>query len=763
MVMMYCAKEEREKAVSKMAGSWAKSAAIVFFAVVVAFGLALATAANSYAQTVEPDGSIDPTFKSPYGTTGTPANGAVIQLILQKDNKILSLSAESYFVWHCWHYMDCDLFTQNRYSIIRLNENGSRDNSLASIGFGFTYDPDKNDYFGTEVGDVVAQNDGKILVAGLSSVYPYSSTRKIGGYIQRFNSNGSLDNTFNNTTTTSNNPADFLKINKEIRKIVLQSDGKILVTGAFTNYNGVACKEIIRLNSDGNVDPSFKCNSSSLSDISILLQSDGKILITGWRYSGNNTPIQAIERFNSDGSLDTTFPSQPDIGKPYYRISIGAALLQDDGKIVVRGASWATDTSPAQPFWGRLNSNGALYEALNVPSIDIRNLTAVQNSKFLLASYDKDDKNYLYPRILRLNADANIDPSFNFSIGTSKFNAILQQKDNKIVLGGSFSTTAGYGLVRLDNKPKLNSNISMTSSVNIANYGQRVTLTATVGSAVTGGAAPSGTVYFRLLALGSFPVTLVTGVATYSTDKLPVGSHNITAIYSGDVNYKTNATATGINLIVEKASSSINLTSSANPALVGRTITFTVPRPVDYIGQVIFKFSFADGTSFSTYPTNYDSEAANYVTQTLATGSYTLTASYDGDERYLPSTSSEYIQYITSGCDPLLVTTTNDDGQASTCGTLSYALAQIIDGKIRFNLPAGANTLNISDTLTLRSGFGLDGGTNGIILDGQGRSGDGLRLSGNNTLMNMIIRGFSGRELIIDGKANRLYRVKLES
>jgi probable HAF family extracellular repeat protein len=77
---------------------------------------------------------------------------------------------------------------------------------------------------------------------------------------------------------------------------------------------------------------------------------------------------------------------------------------------------------------------------------------------------------------------------------------------------------------------------AVSSSVNPSAEGQSVTFTATVSS--SGGGTPSGMVQFKADAINlGLPVTLVAGVATTSTSSLSVGTHTITADYSGDANF----------------------------------------------------------------------------------------------------------------------------------------------------------------------------------------------------------------------------------
>jgi uncharacterized delta-60 repeat protein len=84
-----------------------------------------------------------------------------------------------------------------------------------------------------------------------------------------------------------------------------QSDGKILVGGYFSWYNGTFAKRIIRLNTDGSVDTSFVYGSGFDATVwSIAIQSDDKILVAGEFMTYNGTSAKKIIRLNSDGSVN---------------------------------------------------------------------------------------------------------------------------------------------------------------------------------------------------------------------------------------------------------------------------------------------------------------------------------------------------------------------------------------------------------------------------------------------------------------------------
>ena len=129
----------------------------------------------------------------------------------------------------------------------------------------------------------------------------------------------------------------FTELNDVIRSIALQSDGKILVGGRFNNYDGTTQNRITRLNPDGSRDTSFNIGTGfddgGFDSVdSIALQSDGKLLVGGSFTSYNGVTQNRITRLNPDGSRDTSF----DIGTGFDDDILSIAL-QSDGKILVGG------------------------------------------------------------------------------------------------------------------------------------------------------------------------------------------------------------------------------------------------------------------------------------------------------------------------------------------------------------------------------------------------------------------------------------------
>ena len=90
---------------------------------------------------------------------------------------------------------------------------------------------------------------------------------------------GDLDTTFNSIDIGFGNGDG---ANHPINSIALQPDGKVLIGGQFTSYNGTSRNYIARLNADGSLDASFNPGVGASSFVySLALQPDGKVLIGG--------------------------------------------------------------------------------------------------------------------------------------------------------------------------------------------------------------------------------------------------------------------------------------------------------------------------------------------------------------------------------------------------------------------------------------------------------------------------------------------------
>ena len=261
------------------------------------------------------NGTIDNSFQSGYGIWGVGA--AVTNAVAQQaDGKILVGG-------NFWAYN-----LEDSRSLVRLNSDGSRDAGFVPLGI----------QAGTPiVNDLLVLPDGKIMVAGFAL--------DIGNQtLVRLHSNGTGDATFLPGNGNGN-----------MQKVLRQPDGKLIVVGNFTTYAGQPRSRIVRLTADGALDGTFNIGSGANNQISTAaLLADGKILIAGFFTSFNGTTRNRIARLNGDGSLDATFAPVSGANG-----SVGAIALQQDGKIVIAGGFTSYDGATRVRL-ARINANGTL-------------------------------------------------------------------------------------------------------------------------------------------------------------------------------------------------------------------------------------------------------------------------------------------------------------------------------------------------------------------------------------------------------------------
>ncbi|UOR00198.1 delta-60 repeat domain-containing protein (plasmid) [Hymenobacter sp. 5317J-9] len=154
--------------------------------------------------------------------------------------------------------------------------------------------------------------------------------------------------------------------NSIVRAVVVQPDGKVLVGGDFTAYNGAASpRGVLRLNPDGSLDNTFNPGGAGVDGAvyALALQPDGKVLVGGFfvSYNGASSPDYLL-RLNANGSLDTSFnPGGAGASSAVYALAV-----QPDGSVLVGGGFTAYNTNPAAPdYVMRLRSTGLLDTSFN--------------------------------------------------------------------------------------------------------------------------------------------------------------------------------------------------------------------------------------------------------------------------------------------------------------------------------------------------------------------------------------------------------------
>jgi hypothetical protein len=188
---------------------------------------------------------------------------------------------------------------------------------------------------------------------------------------------------------------------------------------------------------------------------------------------------------------------------------------------------------------------------------------------------------------------------------------------------------------------------ALNSDHNPSSPGESVTFAAYVTVTLPGSGTPTGTVTFFD---GTTTMGIValdgSGHAAYATSSLTVGSHSITASYSGDKNF-LGSTSDVLTQVV-KANTTTALTSAPNPSSLGQPVTFTAYVTVTPPGSgtPTGNVTFYDGsTAMGTVALDGTGHAA-YATAALTIGSHSITASYSGDTNFLGSTSPVLTQQV---------------------------------------------------------------------------------------------------------------------
>jgi uncharacterized delta-60 repeat protein len=375
-------------------------------------------------------GQVDPTFHPPYF--------AVADL----PSRVLLLPDGKYVV-----YFNVEtLSDQPTGAITRYLPDGTLDTS-----FNFS-----RDYAG--VSAVAGLADGKLIVATLGITYGSFDQNHQTDQILRLNADGSIDSSFSSTARTTDGAA--------VRAIAIQPDGKILVGGLFTAFNGSPRRGIVRLLSNGTVDPNFAAVTMTDPPMTLSggpsglwtepkVQANGKILIAGDFIGVNGTPCPGVARLNANGSLDSTFQASGFQLNSNFPRPIRGMVIQSNGQIVI-GGKFTVSASFAANHTGmtytrlpliRLNSNGSADQSYGYfGSMDTTDSTFAQIRGLVIQTNNKvigvDNSVFRFN-----NTNGSLDTTFRqpdllIDRSTNLFPeafSVNLRADGRVLIGGSFS------------------------------------------------------------------------------------------------------------------------------------------------------------------------------------------------------------------------------------------------------------------------------------------------------------------------------------
>jgi len=408
-------------------------------------GLALSLGILAQAQTLE----LDPVFGTNGATIGAiPGNYNQFNAIKKTANEsFICLGIEDIGNDHSKAFLA-------KYTNTGILDNSFGTNGIVTFNDGTTID---NLFFA-----MTLQSDGKILVGGTNQDY---TTLENTYLIRRFNTDGTVDNTFGNNgaAVVFNTLNDF----GNITNISVQTDGKILVSNE-TESGGPG---ITRLNANGSLDNTFGTNGLAHPGIGISglfynyvkALDNGKILVAAYINDANQSGATneiLVYGLNSNGMTDLAFGVN---GKFNYTLpgqvlGIQNLNLQSDGKIIVGGYNYDPNSSSAdiKLMLIRLLTNGSPDNTFGTQGVakmtpesgDIEATSVhVLSDDKLLINYGNYDS--LYSGLVKFTANGTPDVTFNdntaikivrdFEMG-SLLSAIEVQSDQKIVFAGAAVT-----------------------------------------------------------------------------------------------------------------------------------------------------------------------------------------------------------------------------------------------------------------------------------------------------------------------------------
>ena len=224
-------------------------------------------------------------------------------------------------------------------------------------------------------------------------------------------------------------------VNGDVYGITALADGKVLISGEFTSVGGVTRRYLAKLNSDGSPDPAFNSNVDGIfpAVYGALVQPDGKIVIAGVFTTINGVTRNNVARLNGDGSLDADF--DPNVDGWVYSLA-----RQGDGKILIVGnfnkVGGVTRTDLA-----RLNADGSLDSSFNGNvngETGLRSILIQADNKIVIGGFFSSVRGATRNNIARLNPDSTLDTSFNPNVSTYVY-TMAAQADGKLLIGGEFT------------------------------------------------------------------------------------------------------------------------------------------------------------------------------------------------------------------------------------------------------------------------------------------------------------------------------------
>ena len=413
------------------------------------------------------DGLIDNTFGDNGFTSTVPnAYNFPTSIAIQKDKKII-------IGGYCY-----DNNSNSSWFLTRYYSDGNLDAGFGTEGIvtkSFYHTNLSLDY----CTDILLQPDGKILAGG----YSYNDFTGYDFTLVRYNTNGSLDDSFGENGVVRTNISNYSNKSDWGYSIAIQSDGKIIM-GGYCEYHLDSNPQVgyygclVRYTTDGKLDNSFANNGIKIIEVmnlgdgygsiqAIGINFDGKIIAAGYYDNVINNRWNRsylLLKFNSDGELDSSFSYD---GKVITNLGSilgnynGSMIIQPDDKIIFSGS--VQDSAGRYNFiLAKYNKDGSLDNSFGAGGIskliegECYKIVQQPDGKVISVGLLAPNGSVLGSGIVRYNTDGSLDKTFGIDgisyisysdqtkPGFYSWNAASILGDGKLVVSGIQYTNSSY-------------------------------------------------------------------------------------------------------------------------------------------------------------------------------------------------------------------------------------------------------------------------------------------------------------------------------
>lgn len=213
-----------------------------------------------------------------------------------------------------------------------------------------------------------------------------------------------------------------------IASIAAQPTGMILAGGSFSNLLGSTNVNLVRLDKDLELDPSFSIGTGPKGSISkVFAYPDGRVLVSGAFTTFSGLPVSTVARLGANGAVDASLNISNLMASP-----LESGWLLADGSILVRLSDGRLR---------RVNPNDTLDQNFGgSTTFQLLDARASSAGKVYVAQSRGTVNGVFVTNIMRLTSSGQRDTSFNPGKGAiGSVSTICPLPDGRVAIGGSFS------------------------------------------------------------------------------------------------------------------------------------------------------------------------------------------------------------------------------------------------------------------------------------------------------------------------------------